>query len=208
MKISIKTTTLLALALNVCTATAATITLGGFTFDTTAFPTSANFLSGGPPSLSFPTTGNINSDLLKATDSDLTSYIFGTPVDFTVTFGNAALQNRASADLVIFELGVPDDVSVKLGATTKTYLTVNTGFTAAGFNVNAIAIDLSDFGIASNALVSMIEVDNASPATGSASIDAIGGLSTAVPEPAMFVCLAGALVLLGLARRRRGGARN
>jgi hypothetical protein len=202
MEISIKSI-LFVLALNVSTAAAATITLGGFTFDTTAFPTNASFVSGGPPSLSFATTGNINSDLLKATDSDLTSYIFGTPVDFTVTFGNAALQNRAGSDFVIFELGTPDDVSVKVGSTTHTYLTVDTGFTAAGFALNAIGIDLSDFGIANNALLSTIEVNNASPVTGSASLDAIGALNTAsVPEPGTFVSLAGGLLLLACLRRR------
>jgi hypothetical protein len=127
-----------------------------------------------------------------------------------VTFGNAALQNRAGADFVIFELGIPDDVSVTLNSITNTYLTVNTGFTAAGFNLNAIAIDLSNFGIANNALVSTIEVNNASPVTGSASIDAIGALNTSsVPEPSTFVSLAGGLILLTrLIRRRVVGSNN
>lgn len=186
-------------------ANAAIITLGGIDFDTTAFPTSAAFISGGPAAFSFPTTGTVNSDLQKAVDSDLTSYMFGTPLNFSVTFGNGALQNLAGADFVIFELGGVDDISVKLNGTTLSYLTVFTGFTAASTNLNAIGIDLSDFGIASNALVSVLEIGNASGRTLSASINAIGGLhiaSSSVPEPATFVSLVGGLALLGLFRRK------
>jgi hypothetical protein len=211
---SIITFVIFAFMLNAAVAAAGTITLGGFTFDASAFPTSAALVSGGPASFSFPTTGTVNSDLLAATDSDLTSYMFGTPVDFTVTFGNGALQNLAGGDFVIFELGGVDDLSVKLNGITNSYTTVYTGFSAASTLLNAIAIDLSDFGVAANGLVSVLEISNASAHTQSASIDAIGGLNvassttpSAVPEPATFVCLAGGLALLVLFRRRLAGSR-
>jgi len=128
--------------------------------------------------------------------------MFDTPVGFTITFGNGALQNLAGADFVIFELGIPDEISVTVSAITNSYLTVNTGLTAAGFNLNAISIN--HFGIANNAFVSTIEVNNASPVTGSASKDAIGALNTnTVPEPGTLVSFAGRFVLLFLFRRKQ-----
>lgn len=202
-------TALCGLVLGVGAASAAPITLGGFTFDSTAFPTSDLLISGGPPALSFVSTGNVNTDLQMATDSDLNSFIFGTPVDFNATFGNGAIENGAGADFVIFELGIPDDVTVTVNSVTKTYLTANTGFSAAGFNLNAVAIDLSDFGIAANGLVSTINVNNASPVTGSASIDAIGALHAGtVPEPMTWLPLMGGALLLGMLRLKRAAGTN
>lgn len=195
-------------------ALAAPVVIDGFVFDSAAFPTAAQFVSGGPPTLSFATTGNLDADLLAAADSDLATYIFGTPVTFNLLFGNAPVVNGAGPDLVIFELGIPDTVGVSAelgGAFTVplSYNTLFTGASAAGFNLNAAAIDLSDFGVPAGGLVSRFQLDNASIATISSSIVAVGALNTdqgpgpSVPEPGTLLLLGGGLLGLMLRRERR-----
>lgn len=200
------------LAFGACSASAATVTIGPYTFDTTAFPTSATFVSGGPSAFNFATTGSVNGDILKALDSDLGSYLFGTPTTFDATFGNGGIRNGAGADFVVFELGAPDNFSLTINGSTQSFLTASIGVTSPdGFAVNAAAVDLTSFGVASNAVVNTIRLNDASTAPGgtiSASIAAIGALnfgpvSPGVPEPSTMLLSMGALAFTGFARRRR-----
>ena len=190
----------------------ATIDIGGYTFDDIAFPDAATYLSGGPPTLSFPSTGNINDDLLLAAGPDPTRYIYGPPVEFYLDFLDNRMINDTAADLVLFELGVPDaaEVSVRIdsgaGWTAPQYfLLTDTGYMAAGYHLNAAAIDLDVFGIPAMDLIQRIQISNDSfPGGGGAtisSIAAVGALNSVVPEPATVSLLG--LGSLSLIRRRR-----
>ena len=196
----------------------ATVTLGPYTFEDHAFPDAATFVSGGPPTLSFPTTGDINSDLLLAAGPDPTKYIFGTPVTFMLDFLDSQILNAPGADLVLFELGTADAAGMKVrvdpggGFTTeKWYLLTSTGYSAGGYSLNAAAIDLDDFGLAPGTLIERIQLNNASLSGGgttiSSSIAAVGALNTGViPEPSTLIIwsLLGTLgIAVGWRRRRR-----
>lgn len=179
---------------------AAPISIGGYVFDSAAFPTAAQYVSGGPPTFS-SATGDLNADLLAAVNSDLATYVFGTPVTFNLLFGNAPVVNGVGADLVVFELGVPDTVTLSAefgGAFTgpQVFATSFTGSQAAGFNLNAAAIDLSEFGVPLGDLVSLFQLNNTSTQTGSSSIVAVGALNTGtpplpVPDPGSTLLLIG-----------------
>lgn len=170
----------------------ADVTLGGFTFDDNAFPDAAFFVSGGPPSLSFTSTGDIDQDLLIAADPDATTFIFGIPVVFDLVFIDNRIVNDVGPDLVVFELGANDgalvDIEVEgslVGA--LPFLLTPTGETAAGFSLNAVAIDLSEFGIAEGTRVQTIRINNDSSlvpggVTISSSIAAVGALNSAAPS--------------------------
>jgi hypothetical protein len=169
----------------------ADIVLGGFTFDDDAFPDAAFYVSGGPPSLSFASTGDANLDLLMAADSDATTYIFGTPVVFDLAFVDNRMINDPGADLVVFELGANDGAVVDIEVEGSLvgglpYLMTPTGDTAAGFSLNAAAIDLDDFGIAPGTRVQIIRINNDSSLvpggqTISSAIAAVGALNSVPP---------------------------
>jgi thioredoxin 1 len=167
----------------------ADIILGPYTFDDNAFPDAATLVSGGPPSLSFPTTGNIDDDLLLAAGPDLTKYIYGTPTTFYVDFLDNKVVNDNGADIVLFDLGRPDAAMIAVridsgsGWTEPQYfLLTDTGYDVAGYMLNAVEIDLDVFGVPAMDLIERIEINNDSiPGGGetiSASIAAIGALNS------------------------------
>lgn len=171
----------------------ADVSLGGFTFGDDAFPDAASFVSGGPPTFSFPSTGNIDDDLLIAADPDPTTFMAGPPAVFELSFVDNRLVNDSGPDLVVYELGVLEGFSLEiefdgvfLGP--LQFVTTDTGETVlspAGdlLSLNAAAIDLDDFGIPSGARIQTIRIDNDSrflPGSGifSADIAAVGALNS------------------------------
>ena len=175
----------------------ASISLGGYDFDDNAFPDLAAYVSGGPPSLSFTSTGDINADLLIAADADATTYIFGTPVVFDLTFVDNRLVNGPGPDLVVFELGADDGalVDIEVGGSlvgALPYLLTATGEFSSNFSLNAAVIDLDDFGVAAGTMIETIRIDNDSAAvpggqTISSAICAVGALNSTAPVLAIEI---------------------
>ena len=120
---------------------------GGFTFDDNAYVDALLGSSG-----SFTTSGGTLADVL--TDTDAATFAFSDTNNpnayVNLGFTDNLLINGIGADLVLFELGNLDSLrlSLSLGETTITYITTWTGDTVGGQNLNAVAIDLDDFGIA------------------------------------------------------------
>jgi hypothetical protein len=175
----------------------AVINVGPYVFDDNAFPDAALYIAGGPPTLSFVTSGDINTDLLIAANPDPGSYIYGTPVRFRLQFVDNRIVNDAGADLVLFELGTDDAaelsiLNLNVWTAAQNYVMTPTGFNVGGFSLNAVAINLDDFGVPAMGLVEYIELFNTGTGgtTISSSICAVGALNSVVPEPATLLMLA------------------
>ena len=178
---------------------AADVTVGGFTFEDNAFADTLIASSG-----SFTFVGPSLASAL--TDSSASTYAFSNDTGAFVTLGftDNLLVNGAGADLVLFELGIPDPFRVTINGISATYATTNTGFTAAGFNLNAAAIDLTLFGILSGASVTqvMLEFPNNGTRASTALVGALNS-ANAVPEPSTWAMLIGGVGLMGGVMRRR-----
>lgn len=183
------------------------ITIGPYTFDDDSFPDVATYVDGGPASYNFTPSGDTAADLLTAVDSDVDTYMYGTSVRFQLEFVNNQIINDTGADLVIFELGEADAVEVIVfidGVPTaaRNYMITPTGyFTTSGYSLNAVAIDLDDFGVSAMDTVQKIELFNTNEGgtTYSSSICAVSVLNSIAPEPATLLLIA----LGGLIVRRR-----
>ncbi|OPY85041.1 MAG: hypothetical protein A4E72_02052 [Syntrophus sp. PtaU1.Bin208] len=179
----------------------ASISVGGYTFDDNAFVDTLISSSG-----SFNTSGGSLSDVL--TDKDEATYAFSWSSGAYVNLGftDNLLVNGSGADLVLFETGVPDSFSVTINSITNNYLTSYTGYSAGGYDLNAVAINLEDFGVASNAGLSSILIGMDIVGSGTVpSLSLAGALnssSSAVPIPAAVWLFGSGLVgLLGLRRK-------
>ena len=199
---------LLALALLCLLATApvfASITIGGITFDDNAFVDSLTSSSG-----SWTVSGAATlEDSLIGSDTNSYAFCFGGPsaCSLNLAFTDNTAVNGAGADIAVFELGVPDNFEMKVNGITNTYSTADTGFTAAGFQLNVGLVDLSDFGIGAGDSVSSIELfsidDNDTGTT--ISFDTIGAINSSgtVPEPGSIALFGTGLAgLAGIVRRK------
>ena len=70
-------------------------------------------------------------------------------------FTDNTVVNGPGPDLALFELGFPNslEVSLTIGGITQEYLAIDTGFDAAGFNLNVALVDLDDFGLGPNEFI-------------------------------------------------------
>ena len=162
--------------------------------------------------LSFDVTGpgpGVTSFGTAVADADLNTFVTANDADAGFTLSFTGLTNHSGVDLVLFEIGAPEAITVKIGAITDTLTGVFTGDTISGSaagdgqqgvnnNLNLIAIDLADFGVGPGASVSSIvlglPVGGADFALGAA----------VVPVPAaVWMFGSGLIGLVGIARRRR-----
>ena len=187
------------------------VIIGGYNFDDNAFADSLDFGSSSlANSLVWTNAGNIsnptNAQLENSViGSDINQGIFLAGADYaTLSFDDNIIFNGAGADFVVFEIGAPAetaDVSVNLGGTLLSYSTTWTGVSNGTFNLNAVAIDMSDFGFAAGAIANKVSVFNT---INSFDLTLIGALNNrSVPEPSILALLSLGLIGIGFVRRRK-----
>lgn len=191
-------------------APASAVAVGGYTFNPNAFADTVISSSG-----TFSTSGGTLSSVLTDTDAGTYAFSFTTGAFVEMGFTDNTLVNGAGADLVLFDLGVPDSfkLSITIGGTMLSYASVATGESAGGFPLNAVAIELGDFGIASGASLSSIVIglDFIGSEGTVPSLSLVGALNSGdvgnVPEPATLLLTGLALGGLGVSSRRKQQAR-
>jgi hypothetical protein len=180
----------------------ATVIVGGLAFDDDAF---ADVLLGSSGSYTLGGAGTLQDQLVGTNVAD---YAFSySPGAFVLLgFTDNTVVNGTGSDLALFELGIPDTLTLTIGGTTFSYLTVGTGFSAGGFALNVALIDLSDFGLAFGSSVDQIRLGlDTVGSTGTVpSLTAAGALNSGdpVPEPGTLLLLGSGIATL-VARRRR-----
>ncbi|MBL8589327.1 MAG: PEP-CTERM sorting domain-containing protein [Methylobacteriaceae bacterium] len=182
------------------TAPAQADVIAGFNFTSSA--TSLEASSG-----AFTTEGGSLAAVL--TDNSAGTWAFSFSPGASVTLGfSAGILNGPGADLVLLDAGVPADFVVTINGVTQAGTSIATGFSANGFGITALALDLSAFGVAAggSATSALIGMDQGTPIPSLSYAGVLNtGLSSAVPEPSTW-----AMMLIGLAglgslsaRRRR-----
>lgn len=151
------------------------ITIAGFTFDANAAADEITLLPGAAPNPTAPACSGVNLTGLTLqqrvnavlTDANPASSV-GDGVVVGAAFTDNVIVNGTGADLVVFELGAPEAFSLSvynhsLGAFTQaiTFTPVPTGYVdCRNLAINAAQIDLTLFGIAPGASVSLVRIDN------------------------------------------------
>ena len=160
--------------------TAEPITIGPYTFSAgaNAFPDSATYLSGETVYIDHPdggswqfVNGNTTTDLNAAiTGSDITFGLGGSGINVDVGFQAAKILNGPGYDLVFFETESAEDfeLALHLGTTLTSFQIYTPVFTGLTINdvlgsgntvrLNAVEVDLSDFGIAPGATIETLRL--------------------------------------------------
>jgi len=185
---------------------ASAVTIGSYTFADNAF---ADTLLTSLGTFSTTPSGTLESVL---TDTDPTTGAFSNDAGAFVQLGfvDNLLVNGAGADLVLFEIGTPNQVAVSLsfGGTEKTYDFSSAG-SVNGVAINEVAINLDDFNVAPDASFSSVIIRLDIEATNMTvpALSLVGALNTGVapiPIPAaVWMFGSGLIGLVGIARRRR-----
>jgi hypothetical protein len=192
-----------------CTSPSWALTVGGYTFEDYAFATKLKSYNG-----NFSTTDGYSlSDAL--TDKNEVTYATLAPPKVSeayvvLEFNSCNIVNGPDADIVLFELAGLSMFKLKLNDVDKVYTTkymktVYTEYYSTGIDLNAVAIDLSDFGIASGALLNSlwIGMDIGGPGNLLPSLTLAGALNCVhLPVPPSGWLFAPVLgVLMGIKRR-------
>lgn len=135
--------------------------------------------------------------VLTDTDAATWAYSYDAGASVTLAWSSVVAVNGPGADIVLFELGVPDAWNVTINGVTNYALSAATGESAGGFSLNAAAIDLSDFGVAAGGSVSQLYLTfqsgpNTSTITSTSLVGAldVGGGTPPVPELSTWMMLA------------------
>jgi len=211
-------------------ASAAPITIGGFTFSAgdAAFADDAFLVSGTIRFTCATAAAGPASSVAEAlAGHDLERCINNNTGDSGIVeavFLDNSIENAPGVDLVIFELsgelpvGTPDprenfgvSIGLPAGFTPFTYFDpIATGTNSCGdptlcLDTFAVQIDLSNFGVAPGAVVDRVRLHifDVGLGTKSGDIAALGALNSgaAVPEPSTGLLLLGGLIGLHLVRR-------
>jgi hypothetical protein len=170
---------LVPLAVVSATAAAQPISIGGFMFEANASADHGVLVPGAAPSFflcgvsdffgepTLPGLTVAQSADVVLSDANPNTEIFGL-ARLDVTFTDNVVVNEPGPDLVVFESLNPEDFSLApfdpvAGAFTSpiVYSPIPTGLVSdCGFSINAAQIDLSTFGIANAATVSLLRIDN------------------------------------------------
>ena len=186
---------------------AAPVTIGGITVD------SQNFVD---ELLSSFTTGSWSTQggTLDAVTTDLSvdtwAFSNASQAYLQLGFTDNVMVNGAGNDLVVWEIGTPDNfgISLTVGGTTQTIVSAATGFSnAQGFGINVAYFDLDAFGIAPGGSVSSFVANMGFPfvnTSASPTFGAAAALNSApVPEPeSLLLLLLAALSALVVSRKR------
>jgi hypothetical protein len=189
-----------AVALTSAGGAAATVSVGAFDFDDNAFVDSLDASQG-----NFTAIGNGFPGAI--TDASATTFVFSwdQAVFLDLAFTDNAAVNGAGADLVIFELGALDPIRLTINGIVRDYMTSFTGFKAASYNLNAVAVDLGDFGVANLGKVTSLRLETPWNESTVASPAVVGALNSGslVPEPGQWVLMILGFGMVGALMRRR-----
>lgn len=192
----------LAIAGSATSPVSAAVSIGGYAFDDTAFADTVDSVSGNywvmsAASLTDAVTGSDPASFAKSLDTN--SYL-------DVGFSDNLVFNGAGSDLVLFELGAPDAFQVTIDGITRSFQSIETGYRAGGYSLNAAAVDLDAFGFSVGKTVTSLRLTFAGVPGNNAAVAAIGGLNSIaspVPESATWAMFLVGFALTGSALRRR-----
>jgi hypothetical protein len=179
----------------------AVTTIGGIDFADNAFADALYYSMG-----SYTTSGGDLATVLTDTNPGTYAFSFSAGAGVMLGFTDNDVYNLAGADLAIFELGVPDTITVTLGTQTMSYLTTGTGYNAGGYALNVAFVDFSDFGIVEGANLPYQYLGLSTAASGGTvpSLSLVGALHTApVPEAGSIAMLLAGLGVVGVVASRR-----
>ncbi len=185
------------LTLGGAAANAASVTVGSFTFDNSAYADTSAVAAGSVFNVGNMVGGTLNSVVSGFGSGDVIS--FG--------FTDNTLVNGAGFDLLIFEgfsLAENSNLSLTLNGSSIFGTFQESATTASNFTVNIFAYDLSDLGVGAGQSVSgSLFITPTSISTPDiAAIAAIGSVAP-VPLPAGLPLLLAGLGAFGIAARRK-----
>ena len=136
----------LGLTLAAVPAQAAPITIAGVTYDSVNFADTLVSSSG-----TFTTAGGALASVVTDVSVDTYAFSLETGSYLQLSFTNNTPINGIGNDLVLFEIGTPDNfgLSLTVGGPIVSLASVSSGFSqSGGFGINVASIDLALLGVA------------------------------------------------------------